>query len=110
CADICIPGKADLQLEMPVDSQAPIAPRWQAAFAQARERLPKPVDWPAQFSIDKTDVSLAVAAPEIAAANEAEFFPYAKDLVNHAAPQRHARDARGIRLSQNLSSFFVSAP
>jgi len=110
CSDICIPGKADLKLQMVVDTQAPVAQRWQRLFEQARERLPKKVDWPAQFAVDGKDFSLSAASTEILAADALEFFPYAKDLVNHAAPQRHARDREGIRISQNLSSFFVTAP
>ena len=110
CSDICIPGKAQLSLRLPVAPSAAADPRWQAAFAETHARLPRAVAWPARFATDKKDLSLAVQSAEIAAAEQVEFFPYAKDLVNHAAAQHLAREHDGLRLSQNLSAFFLEAP
>ena len=110
CSDICIPGKADVKLSLPIAADAPEDPRWHDAFAATRAKVPKKVDWPARFSTDKQDFSLEVTAPELGSSTAAEFFPYAKDLITHSADQRRAHDGNTLRLSQNLSSFFLSAP
>ncbi|HSW14250.1 MAG TPA: protein-disulfide reductase DsbD domain-containing protein [Solimonas sp.] len=111
CKDICIPGKAELQLELPVAASAKADPAWAAAFAKARADLPKPAtDWPAQFAIADGSFSLAVNGTQVHA-DKVEFFAEANDLVAHNAPQRVDIDARsGLRLSQQLSSYFTEAP
>ncbi|TXH04565.1 MAG: hypothetical protein E6R07_07835 [Nevskiaceae bacterium] len=109
CADVCIPGKASLDLRLPVAATASADPRWQQAFADGRARLPQPMRWPAQFSTDGGDFSLRVQSRELAGARAA-FYPYASDLISHVAPQRVAVDADGLRLSQALSPYFVGAP
>ncbi|HZP12800.1 MAG TPA: protein-disulfide reductase DsbD domain-containing protein, partial [Nevskiaceae bacterium] len=110
CSDVCIPGKADVKLSLPIAADAPEDPRWHDAFAATRAKVPQTVDWPARFTVDKRDVSLEVTAAQLQPAKDVAFFPYAKDLVNHSADQRRARDGNTLRLSQNLSSFFLSAP
>jgi thiol:disulfide interchange protein DsbD len=110
CSDICIPGEAQLSLSLPTGASAQPNPRWQKLFVQTRARLPEAVQWPALFAADSKDFSLHVELPEAEAAGEIEFFPYAKDLVNHAEAQRQQRDGRALRLSQQISSFFLEAP
>ncbi|MEW6167962.1 MAG: protein-disulfide reductase DsbD domain-containing protein [Pseudomonadota bacterium] len=111
CKDICIPGKADLSLQLPRADDAPVDADWAHLFAKARRELPQPAqDWPAQFSVADGDVSLRVDSPALAGAGHVAFFAYANDLVNHAAPQRLAFDDDGLRLSQNVSPYFVEAP
>lgn len=111
CKDICIPGKADLQLRRAVAAPARPDPDWSSAFAQARSALPQPAhDWPAWFSIDADSVSLRIESALLANAEGIAFFPYAQDLVLHAAPQRLAVESGAVRLSQTLSPYFVDAP
>ncbi|MGE5616279.1 MAG: protein-disulfide reductase DsbD family protein, partial [Bacillota bacterium] len=101
--------KADVKLSLPIARDAPEDPRWRDAFAKARAHVPQKVDWPARFSTGAKDFSLEVTSPDLAR-GDVEFFPYAKDLVTHSADQRRVRDGNTLRLSQNLSSFFLSAP
>lgn len=112
CADICIPGSADLQLSLPLTSDQPAPdPIWQAQFAATRALLPVPLpDADARFSVDERDFSLAIAGTTAATLSEPEFFPILHGLVNHAAPQRFARDLRGLRMSQALSAYYADAP
>ncbi|MFP5304399.1 MAG: protein-disulfide reductase DsbD domain-containing protein, partial [Gammaproteobacteria bacterium] len=52
CKDICIPGKADLSLQLPRADDAPVNADWAHLFAKARRELPQPAQgWPAQFSV-----------------------------------------------------------
>ncbi|MDR3418306.1 MAG: protein-disulfide reductase DsbD family protein [Nevskia sp.] len=120
CKDICIPGSADLALELPVvPAGAPIAadPRWRDAFSSARTELPQPApaDWKVQFAVHggagEGDFSLAVKGVRLSAGGVIEFFPYASDLVKHSAPQRIANSAEhGLRISQKLGEYFARVP
>lgn len=113
CKDICIPGEANLELEVPVSSTTPQPdPVWQAAFARARAQLPRAAPgWDARYAIASGDFSLAIEGAQFPARAEVEFFPVANDLVAHAAEQRIVIDANnGLRLSQKLSPYFVEAP
>jgi thiol:disulfide interchange protein len=111
CADICIPGEAELVLTLPVSAEAPRPHRrWARAFADTRARLPQAVDWPARFAVDGDTVSLRVESPALAGAQRIEYFAYPNDLVAHSAPQRIALDGQGLRLSQARSDYFTQAP
>ncbi len=111
CKDICIPGKADLSLSVPVGDRATPDPDWAGAFATARSQLPQAArDWPAVFAIDGDSVSLRVEGAPLDHATRVAFFPFANDLVNHAAPQRVDVEAGALRLSQTLSPYFVEPP
>ncbi|WP_020651292.1 protein-disulfide reductase DsbD family protein [Solimonas variicoloris] len=110
CKDICIPGSAELELRLDVAAAADPDPQWRAAFARTRAELPQAVDWPAQFAVAGDTVSLQVRDAALRDASRIAFFPYASDLVNHAAPQRLAHDGDSLRLSQAASAYFVEAP
>ena len=111
CKDICIPGSADLQLQLPVDAGAGAPSSWAKAFTQARAQLPQPgTDWPAHFAVAGDSVSLALAHPGLAPGTAVQFYAYAADLLDHAAAPRLAIDDAGLRLSQRRSSYFTAAP
>ncbi|HKY90125.1 MAG TPA: protein-disulfide reductase DsbD domain-containing protein, partial [Nevskiaceae bacterium] len=113
CKDICIPGEAQVSLRVPLMGAEPKPdPKWVSAFAETRAALPRAVpDWSSVFALADGDVSVDIQGAKFAPGSEVEFFPYANDLVTHAAPQRIALDERnGLRLSQKLSPYFVSAP
>ena len=120
CKDICIPGSADLELQLPLASEASpgnIDERWREAFAKSRSELPQPApaDWRLRFQIheaanDKA-LALAIRGTGIGSAEDLAFFPYASDLINHSASTRRVLDDDGnLRLSQTLSDYFVKAP
>ncbi|MDP9141680.1 MAG: thioredoxin family protein [Pseudomonadota bacterium] len=111
CKDVCIPGKAELSLSLPVTLRAEIDPDWAPSFAKARSELPRSaLDWPAQFAVADNSVSLSLQSSELEGAEQIAFFPFANDLVNHAATQRLAADGSSLRLSQALSPYYVEAP
>ncbi len=112
CRDVCVPGKADLSLTLPRAAQAQTNPDWVPNFAAARAQLPQTAhDWPAQFAVSDGSVSLQIDAEPLRGAQHLTFFPYANDLVNHAAATRVAHDGdTRVRLSQALSEYFVDPP
>ncbi|HVT37230.1 MAG TPA: protein-disulfide reductase DsbD domain-containing protein, partial [Nevskiaceae bacterium] len=111
CSDVCIPGKADLALDLPVGGEAKPDPRWMEKFAQARTQLPQaPPGWEQQFSTDHGDLTLRLSGADAAfsRASKIEFFPVANDAVNHHAPQRIALDNdHTLRLTQQQSTYYV---
>lgn len=110
CSDVCIPGKANLELTLPVTAHAAADSQWAAAFVEARSELPTAAPWSPQFSTGPHDFSMSIADAGFSDDAQFEFFPLASDLVNHAAPQRVALDRGVLRISQALSAYFVSAP
>jgi len=113
CKDICIPGKAELSLELPgaAEPGEPDA-RWTRMFSEARAALPKAArDWPAQFEVTDGTLRLAIESPAaVATGTDVEFFPYAGDLVAHAAPQRFAVEGKQLLMSQATSPYGTGAP
>ncbi len=109
CADVCIPGKADLALSLPVAEHAQPDPKWQAAFERAIAHLPKPAEFKARFQIDGEEFRLAFDALP-GRSEQARFYPYATDLVAHTATVRSTWNGRGLSLARPVSSYFVQAP
>ena len=60
CADVCIPGKAELSLILPASPSPAADDRWTSLFADARAHLPVAAPWKAQFSVDGSDFTLGL--------------------------------------------------
>lgn len=128
CRIECIPGSAELVIELPVLTAEDDADRTVAEsgfaprFARADARRPEPVDWPASFSTDGGQLSVQVqgANPATIAATSAaripagidslQFFPAHPTLVEHAATPFLARDGDTLQISQPLSPYFSRSP
>ncbi|MDB5970920.1 MAG: hypothetical protein JWQ90_3370 [Hydrocarboniphaga sp.] len=110
CADICIPGKADLTLDTPYAAGAAQPdPAWAQAFAATRAKLPVPAAFGARFQFDTTEFRLA-AGPLPGSSKTLAFFPYAGDVLAHAGSRKLAFDGREARLARPVSAYFVQAP
>src|SRR5277367_1149430 len=79
CRELCIPGKAQLSLSIPIKSQ-PAAPdaHAQDLFIAARKLLPRPVpqDW--KFSVTEENNSFVLTANLGRQVTQATFFPLAE--------------------------------
>ncbi len=99
CSQICIPGTAQLALDLPVLA-APVAPdpAVSARFAAIRERLPQAADFVvrAEASRELLRLSLPPAAIAGIAAPTASFFPLAPDIVDAAAAITSERRGDGL--------------
>ncbi len=104
CREMCIPGKAQLSLTLPVKSQPPVPDaRITDLFASARNALPRPT--PAKWRVSVADggdsfLLSASLGQHIAQAN---FFPLAESQVKDAAPQQFAALPGGFRLTLRKS-------
>lgn len=112
CKDVCIPGSAQLTLELPVADAAQLDAQHAARFERDRALLPLPLPAgaKAQFAIADGTFSLSLTDAGLPKARSIYFFPLAGDLVNHAAPQRLAIKGSEGRLTQVLSAYHMQAP
>jgi thiol:disulfide interchange protein DsbD len=104
CREMCIPGKTQLSLTLPIKS-GPAAPdvRTRELFAAARKDLPRsaPQNW--KFSVDDAKDSFVLAANLDARITQAIFFPLAEAQIDNAAPQILQARPSGFRLTLRKS-------
>ncbi len=110
CADICIPGQAELSLTLPVSEIATADPLWSPRFLDTRARLPQAEPLAGTFAVVDGEVRLQLDAVELAGAAAVEFYAYADNLVNHGARQRVALDGTVARIAQEQSAHFGAMP
>jgi thiol:disulfide interchange protein DsbD len=101
CAEVCIPEQTQLALDLKVGAPSPSDPDTTAFFAEARSQLPPASPWPATFSVDGTNFTLAVQSPALAAAHprEAFFYPEADGYVENAAKQELRFTNTGLEIA-----------
>ena len=101
CRDICLPGRRELSLVLPVRSEAPrpSAP-WAPAFAAARAHVPRAAaGWAFEARDLPAGVVLVVRPPRAhAEIRRATFFPDRGQVIDHAAAQTWARATGSYRL------------
>jgi DsbC/DsbD-like thiol-disulfide interchange protein len=104
CREICIPGKAQLSLTLPVKSQTPVPDaRTSDLFAAARKSLPQPARPNWKFSVGDAKDSFVLVANVGHQITQAVFFPLAESQIDNAAPQKLAPTAVGFRLTLRKS-------
>ena len=106
CSELCVPGRATLQLTLPIASgePPPVDPRWSRAEGTVRDRMPVPpseTETTASAEISGREIVLHLEAMNLAVPDSVEFFAGARGLIDHAAPQRWSVD--GNRLTVRLS-------
>lgn len=107
--EMCVPGKAELSLTLPIKSQPPASdPNTVGLFAATRKSLPRPAprDW--KFSVSDAKDSFVLTAKlghPIAAQQitQAFFFPLAESQIENAAPQKLQTTPIGLRLTLKKS-------
>lgn len=99
CEEICIPGSAELSLDLPVAGSAEPASGQAALFARARATLPETAPGPIRTTREGDRLVLRLDRPDLAEVSGAAFFPYAEGALDNAAPQDLAVDAAGLRLT-----------
>jgi DsbC/DsbD-like thiol-disulfide interchange protein len=104
CREMCIPGKTQLSLTLPIKSLPP-APdvRTLELFAAARKDLPQPAPQNWKFSVDDARDSFVLAANLGAQIRHAIFFPVAEAQIDNSAPQALQPLASGFRLTLRKS-------
>jgi DsbC/DsbD-like thiol-disulfide interchange protein len=99
CKDLCIPGKAQLSLTLPVSAavRAPSAAN-AAVFASARSRLPKavPAAWAVRVADAKNEFVLTARTGKQPA--RAFFFPRDESQIDNVSPQPLEATPNGLRI------------
>jgi thiol:disulfide interchange protein DsbD len=104
CREMCIPGRTQLSLTLPIKSQPP-APdaRTRDLFAAARKDLPRPAPKNWKFVVDDAKDSFVLAAYPGPRITQVIFFPLAEAQIDNAAPQALQPLATGFRLTLRKS-------
>jgi thiol:disulfide interchange protein len=99
CREVCIPGKADLALPLPIaGQQGPGDSGRQALFDRFRDRLPRPLPSSSRAVFGATPAGFDLALTGHPTAN-AEFFPLEQSQIANAAPQPVRAVDGGIEIS-----------
>jgi hypothetical protein len=104
CREMCIPGKTQVSLTLPIKSLPP-APdaRTRELFEAARKDLPRPAPQNWKFSVDDARDSFVLAANLGAQIRHAIFFPVAEAQIDNSARQALQPLASGFRLTLRKS-------
>jgi DsbC/DsbD-like thiol-disulfide interchange protein len=104
CREMCIPGKAQVSLALPVKSQPPPANSPSTHFfTEARKAWPRPVPARWRFAIAQTNDSFVLTTDLGRKITDAIFFPLAESQVSNAAPQTLGPTATGFTLTLRKS-------
>jgi thiol:disulfide interchange protein DsbD len=97
CQKSCVPGKAELDLSLPVREQAAVDEGNKALFAEARTRLPGDgSSWKPETVGAGSQLALTFTAPT--ELRSARFFPESGKRIQDSAPQTLKRTAAGYSL------------
>jgi len=104
CKEICIPGKAQLSMSLPIKSMPPEADaRTSELFAAARKSLPQraPRNW--EFNVSDQKDSFVLTAKLGRQTTQAIFFPLEESQIDNSAPQKIVPAATGFQLALRKS-------
>lgn len=104
CKEICIPGKAQLSMTLPIKSMPPEADaRTSELFAAARKSLPQraPRNW--EFNVSDQKDSFVLTAKLGRQTTQAIFFPLEESQIDNSAPQKIVPAATGFQLALRKS-------
>ena len=97
CREVCIPGRKQLHLTLPVKERATqtSASQW---FELAREKLPRaaPAQWKLSAVEGRDELVLSLTTKNTALSPQ--FFPLQAEQIENAAPQKVTTKPGGIRL------------
>ena len=113
CADICIPGSAKLDVNLPVAAQpATPDPAVAPLFTVARRHLPVPAPFETRFASDADDFRLLVPSSAIGQLRNPTgvFFPTKESLIDAAADPRIERHGDGLAIVLPKASDATVAP
>jgi len=111
CANLCVPGKADLELRFPLGTgeQAHLDD-WKAAIDDARRRVPTPAPASWTMSASSSGDSFVVDVLTGSRETQAVFFPLELSQVNDSAPQAVLPLPDGVRITLVKSSQLTKEP
>ncbi len=98
CRDVCLPGKADLTLTLPVRGKASPGPE-APLFTEARRQMPhEDPGWTLVAAAREGAIDLVVQPPPGTALSDAYFYPVSRRVLDYSRPQRLSTEERGYRI------------
>ncbi len=114
CKVACIPGEAELSLELPVTGEVPnIVDEHADLFATTRDKLPLAESgWLATADLIDRDIVLTIKPPDYfdGRLDSLLFLPYDKSLINHGAKQQLTVDDSLYTLTVTRSKYSLNDP
>jgi thiol:disulfide interchange protein/DsbC/DsbD-like thiol-disulfide interchange protein len=99
CKEVCIPGRAEVELAVPVKAEPPPPPGPGSPFAAARRLQPvAPEGWGVEAAAADGKILLSFRLPAGGVVSDAYFFASDASIVDHPAPQRLHSGAKLHRL------------
>lgn len=111
CEDICIPGQAELSMNLPVVQTAPsknVAAT--PLFAWADQRKPASVNWPARFDTAAGQLAVQVESDELPVNADWDVFVAVENIVDHAQAAEVAQIDGLLQAGQALSPWLAEVP
>ena len=95
CGDVCIPGSAKLELELPVKNASLTAdPKWESEFVSSRNESPLENDLfnlNAVFSENFLTISVIPRTDKLLSIESLVFFPDEQGIIDNAAEQKFSK-------------------
>lgn len=114
CKDVCIPGKADLDIKLHVLPQTPPANSTSAVDWGVLQRgvngLPRPLPAQDRAVFQSTAAGFRLAVDTGQRETQADFFPTDQNVLDNPAPQKVTPTAQGLVLELKKDANLTAAP
>ncbi|MBK7974836.1 MAG: thioredoxin family protein [Deltaproteobacteria bacterium] len=117
CADICVPGSADVSLTVPVKpgGGAPLDEKRAPEFAEWRARLPLDgaalgYSFAGRFDDATLEVDVTPPAWMTSGVGSAELYPASAEVIQHAAAQQWKEDTKPFQIRAPRTTAFDTTP
>jgi len=107
CHEVCVPGKAQLKLDVPVATKAPADSRYRPAFAQARLTTPL-ATLPARARIAGERITVTLATPGLSFVPDDVFVAQKQIVAN--TPPTISRQGETLIVDFAKSEYFAGKP
>ncbi len=109
CRELCVPGKAEVSVAVPVSSGIPAPSSSRALFSAARRSLPQPTPKNWRLTVKEQKDTFVLAAHTGFHVAHAQFFPLGDGQIENSAPQNLASLAEGFQLELRKSGRLVNS-
>jgi DsbC/DsbD-like thiol-disulfide interchange protein/cytochrome c biogenesis protein CcdA len=113
CREVCLPGKAELELKLPVSSQPVDAVRLRAdaqIFKRLENRLPRPLPKTDKATFRPIPGGFLLSIETGQREDEAVFFPADENILDNPAPQKLIPSPRALVLALKKDATLTTNP
>ena len=104
CREICVPGKTQILLTLPIKSMPPkVDSRTSDLFTAARKSMPRQAPGSWEFSASEQKDSFVLSAKLGREITRATFLPLVESQIDNSAPQKFVATPNGFRLTLRKS-------